>query len=52
MVADIFDEFDLALALMLPIIDIVAGVLLLKPLEEGLVLFSDSLSILVPLRNV
>lgn len=51
-VANVFDQLDLAFALMLPIVDVVAGVLLLKPLKERLIFLSDSLSILVPLCNI
>ena len=47
MVADVFDQLHLALALVLPIVDVIDGVLLLEPLEQGLVLLSDSLRLLI-----
>ena len=47
MVADVLYELDLAFALMLPIVDVIDRALLLKPLEQGLVLLSDPLRLLV-----
>ena len=47
MVADVFDKLDLALALVLPIVDVIDGVLLLEPLEQGLVLLGDALRLLI-----
>ena len=47
MVADVFDQLDLTLALVLPIVDVIDGVLLLEPLEQGLVLLSNTLRLLI-----
>ena len=52
MVADTLDVLDLLLGLMLPIIDVVDGVLLLEALEQGLVLRGDSLGLDVPLTRI
>ena len=52
MVADALDVFNLFLGLMLPIIDVVDGVLLLEALEQGLVLRGDSLGLNVPLTRI
>ena len=52
MVADTLDVLDLLLGLMLPVIDVVDGVLLLEALEQGLVLCGDSLGRKVPLTRI
>lgn len=47
MVADVLYELDLAFALMLPIVDVIDGVLLLESLKQSLVFLSDPLRLLV-----
>lgn len=43
MVADIFDPFDLLLALMVPIVDVINGTLILETLQKSLILVCDPL---------
>ena len=52
MVANIFNQLDLTLAFMLPIIYVVDGILLLEPFQQRLVLLSYPLSILVTNGNI
>ena len=47
MVAYVFDQLDLTLTLVLPIVDVINRVLLLEPLEQGLVLLSNTLRLLI-----
>lgn len=47
MVADVLDALDLLLPLVLPIVDIVDRILALQPLQKGLVLRGDALSLLI-----
>ena len=46
-VADVLDKLNLAFALVLPIVDVINRALLLQPLQQGLVLLSNSLTLLV-----
>ena len=52
MVADAFDEFCLSLGLVLPVVDVVDRVTLLKSFKHGLVLLGYSLRLLVALGLV
>ena len=47
-IADALNNFDLLLAVMLPIVDIVDGALILQPLQKCLVLALDPLRLQVP----
>ena len=47
-IADALNNFDLLLAVMLPIVDIIDGALILKPLQKRLILALDPLRLQVP----
>ena len=47
-IADALNNFDLLLAVMLPIVDIVDGALILKPLQKSLIFVLDPLRLQVP----
>ena len=52
MIADALNNFDLLLAVMLPIVDIIDGALLLQALQKSLILVLDPLRLHIPCISI